>query len=276
MKDEEINKGTAQPGSEPGNKDGKDAGAAPAPKGQEGDSPTPDEDESKLPFNQHPKWKSARETEKKVQDILKANGLDSFDDLVDLLETGKTIKGKGIDVAALDEIVNDSKTLKKYQAYWKDQEERKLRESETTEERAERLERELEQRKAREAQDKKQKEVAEANAKAIREYEKEVKELLSDLPKDSKAFLGEFLGVGNPCNEIDLTDKKAIKSLVAEGKKKLETFQQATIKAYLAGKLEIPDIGPASGGGKPTLAETGPKNMKEARSMAAQLLKGSS
>jgi len=268
MADEDLNKGTAAPGSEPGKIDGKQPGAEPG-KGQPGASPTPDEhgilkdkDGKPLPWDQQPKWKSARETEKKVQGIMEANGFESFDDLVEHIQLGKTLKGKVGDVDALEKTLAKAATLEKYEKYWAEQKEKQLRETETPEERADRLERELKEVKGKQDADKKAKEAETAAQKAIKEYDAEVTTLLSELPKDQKAFLSEFLGVGNPINDIDITDKKAVKKVVADGRKKLEAFQQATIKAYLAGKLEIPDIGTSGGGAKPAPGAQENKNFK--------------
>jgi hypothetical protein len=53
----------------------------------------------------------------------------------------------------------------------------------------------------------------------------------------------EFMGVNNPFNEIDITDRKAINKMVADQKKKLESFKQSVIQDYIKGKETIPKVG---------------------------------
>jgi len=203
---------------------------------------------------------------------MEANGFEDFEVLVEHIQLGKTLKGKVGDVSALEKALERSQTLDKYEKYWEEQKERQLKETETPEQRAERLEKELKDLKSKDESSKKQRDADAAAAKAIKDYESEVSSTLSDLPKEDKAFLAEFLGVGNSCNEIDIADKKAVKKMVADARKKLEAFQQATIKAYLAGKVEVPDIGPTGGGTKPAPAAEETKNfkLKDARKMAAE------
>jgi hypothetical protein len=77
-----------------------------------------------------------------------------------------------------------------------------------------------------------------------------VKELIKamDMPKDQTGFILEFMGVGNPANDIDITDKKAIKRLVSEAAKKKDDYDQAVIAAYLKGKGQTPKVGSAQSG----------------------------
>ena len=63
------------------------------------------------------------------------------------------------------------------------------------------------------------------------------------MPKEQQAFAMEFMGVNNPFNEIDITDRKAINRMVAEQKKKLDAFKQSVIQDYIKGKETIPKVG---------------------------------
>ena len=74
---------TAKAGAEPANTGvTATAGAEPA-KDAKTDSST---EEKPAPFDKDPRWKSARTAEKKLNDLLKANGIEDPDDLVDLIE----------------------------------------------------------------------------------------------------------------------------------------------------------------------------------------------
>lgn len=238
------------------------AGAVPADKGAKADSPAGadakadsspevvvDKDGKPLPWNDQPKWKSARAAERKLNDLLKANDLTDPDDLLDLVERGKTVKGKLADLNQLDAIIERAQRLDKYEAYWKEQEELKQRQTEDPGQTIKRLEAKEKARDAAEARKRAEMEHVENTKKAISSYENEVTNLIREIevPKEQRAFVAEFFGVGNPCNDIDITDRKAIKKLVTDGIKRKEAYDQAVIKAYLDTKQNIPKINSAAG-----------------------------
>lgn len=248
MMEEPKTKETATSGSEPENKEINN-GAAPAETDVE-----LDENGKPLPFNEHPKWKSARLAEKKLQEIFKSNDLENLDDLIELVESGKAIKGKIGDVELLDEIIEKALTLEKYEVYWKEQEELKKKNDETPEQTIRRLEQEIEKRdKTLKQVEEGSKEIKEAR-EAIKFYESEVSDLvkgIETISKEQRPFLLEFFGVDNLSNEIDITDRKAIKSLVSNGTKKFEALKQQIIKDYVAGKEAMPRMSSATVGGEP-------------------------
>ena len=256
------------------------AGAEPADKGATVGLPTDEKKDAKadsspdvvvdkdgkpLPWSEQPKWKSARAAEKKLNDLLKANDLDDPDDLLDLVQRGKTVKGKLADLNQLDTLIEKSNKLDKYEAYWRDQEEKKRRETEDPDQTIARLEHALRNKSVAEQNREAQRQQSENAKQAIQSYEREVSGLVKDLevPKDQQSFVLEFFGVGNPANDVDITDRKAIKKLISDGIKKKESYDQAVIAAYLKGKEGIPKIGSAAGA---TATETKPKiYLKDAR-----------
>lgn len=252
---------TAKAGSEPEIKDTAKAGAEP-----EKDANADSSSES-LPWDKDPRWKSARTAEKKLNELLKANGLEDSDDLVELVNSGKRVKGKLTDIDQLDRILEKASTLDKYEAYWKEQEEHVKRGEETPDQTITRLTREIKKREAMEARKRQESEHVENTKKAITNYEREVQSLVSEMeiPKEQRAFMSEFLGVQNPCNDIDITDRKAVKKLVSDAVKKKEAYDQAVIKAYLDSKTNIPKVAATGGAQTDT---TKPKIMlKDARRM---------
>lgn len=243
-------------------KNTEQAGAEPANKGKEPESPTGKEAEAskeeksdsspeeKLPFDQHPKWKEARTAAKKLSDLLKANDLEDPDDLVELVQKGKAVKGKLQDLNQLDKLIERDRLLSQYEEYWSVEKEKKRREEETPEDTIARLEGKLKEKEKHERQKESEKAQAEEARRAIQSYDREVKELVSELelPKEQAEFFNQFLGVGNPFNDIDITDKKAVKKLVADAVKKKEAYDQAIIAAYLKGKKDIPHVSSTSDG----------------------------
>ncbi len=238
------------------------AGAVPA-KGQVPDPPTGDKKEADadsspevvvdkegkpLPWNEQPKWKAARAAEKKLNDLLKANDLDDPDDLVDLVKSGRAIKGKLTDLDRVDELITKAAKLDSYEAYWAEQKKRTDKESLDPNERAEKAERELEQERNAKKFEAAQKRQVEETKRAIEAYESEVTSLIKEtgVSKQQEPFILELFGVNNPSNDVDLTDRKAIKRLVADGVKRVEAFKQSVIAEYLAEKKGIVKTGQGS------------------------------
>src|SRR4030042_3499216 len=171
-------KSTALPGSEPG----KEGTQPPAPStdktAQVAGSQPGEKKEESLPWDKDPRWKSARKAEQQLQSMVKANDLESIDDLVELVETGVRIRGKQVDVDELDSLIEKAKTLDKYEAYWKDQEEHRKRGEEDPQDTIKRLD---DERKAknREEKDRIEREKQAEKAKMYAEaYDSEVKKLV--------------------------------------------------------------------------------------------------
>jgi hypothetical protein len=207
-----------------------------------------DSSDADKPWNKDPRFKEDNETfkiGKSMKALMDANNLKSFDDLTELLDSGKKVHGKQVDLDRIEEAFEDSKRLKSYEVVWKQQEEQNRRNTETPDQTIARLEKELKEKHAAD-QRKEHTQKAQSEAqKALKAYDSEVQSLVKemDIPKEQQSFVNEFFGVGNPFNEIDITDKKAIKRLVADGIKKKEAYDQAIIKAYINGKDGTPKVG---------------------------------
>lgn len=204
------------------------------------------------PWNQDPRFKEDNETfkiGKSVKALMDANKLQSVDDLNELLDSGKKVYGKKIDLDRIEEAFARSEKLEKYEKYWAQQDELNKRAQERPEDTIARLEAEL--RKKQEADEKREtsKKEQESAKQALQSYDREVQTLVKelDVPKEQQGFILEFFGVGNPFNEIDITDKKAIKKLISDGLKKKEAYDQAVIQSYIKGKTEVPKVGSTSG-----------------------------
>jgi hypothetical protein len=263
------------------------AGADPV-KGQSSDSPTetnkdanadssPEvvvgKDGKPLPWDQQPKWKAARAAEKKLNDLLKANDLEDPDDLLDLVQRGKTVKGKLADLNALDEIIGKAQKLDSYENYWAQQAEKRRKEETDPETRAKQAEEQLDHERRRQAYDAQAKKQEHATKQAIKNYEDDVLTLIKEVqfPKEQESFVAEMFGVNNPSNDVNIMDKKAIKKLVADGLKRYDALKQSIISDYLKGKTDIVKTGKGS---ESSVQDTAPKiSLKEARKMAGEQIK---
>lgn len=262
---------------------GTAAGASGAPTGQASASPAEssgnmtvppetelDENGKPLPFDQHPKWKSARQAEKKLQQIMSDNEVDSLEELTELIASGRKVTGKISDLENIDELITKAQKLDEWVDYYNRQAELAREQEETPEETADRLRRENAELKSRQRQQAEQKRLERENEMALNGYLKSVKEAVedtfTDLPKEQRAFVAEFFGVDNPFTVIDIADKKAVRKMVGDGSKKIKTFIEGVrtqaVKDYIAGKMKIPHT-TSTGEGSGPLPEK--INLKTAR-----------
>ena len=229
-------------GAEPTNKEEvKDVKAESSPENKD----VKTDSSTEQPWHKDPRFKNELGLLKAAKSLMEKNGLESVDDLVELAESGKKIKGKQVDLDRIEEIQKKAEKLDKYEAYWKDQEERKKRETEYPEQTIARLEEQLKKKEAADKHKEESLKQQEAAKQALKNYDREIQSIVKEMemPKEQQAFAMEFMGVNNPFNEIDITDRKAINRMVAEQKKKLDAFKQSVIQDYIKGKETIPKVG---------------------------------
>jgi len=203
-----------------------------------------------------------------IEEMLDDYGLDSADDLKEFISNLSDMKGR-IGDEDLDTLLENSKTLKKYQASWQQQEDAKLKDGETPEETITRLEKD---NKALHADGKKsadRQKASKAAEQALGDFSDTVNSVIKSsksLPKEYRQFTSEFLGVGNPINEVDITDKAAVRRLTKAGVAKMAAFEQAVIKRYRDGKTKIPTVTKTeTTPGTTEPKDANPKNLKEAK-----------
>lgn len=264
MPDEDKDKRTAQPGSDPG-KDTATPGAEPGKKEGASDAGTPPAGDKELPFDKHPKWQAARKAEKFLEDLMDANDLESVEDLVSLVESGKSLKTIQVTPDQLEGLIKKSQTLEKYEAYWKDQDEKKRRDLEEPSQTVARLEKQVEELKSgQKTKEEAAKKVQEAK-KLWENYDSEVTKIfdvMEDIPADARKFYTLFMGVNNPASSVDFTNKKAIKEAAQEARKTVDSIMEYAIKQFVDGKRKIPTVPPVT----PAASETPKiKNLREAR-----------
>jgi len=234
------------------------------------------ESSTEQPWHKDPRFKQDLGLLKVAKSLMEKNGLESVDDLVELVESGKKVKGKQVDLDRLDEIQKKAEKLDRYEEFWRDQEEQKRRATEEPEQTISRLEEQLKKKEAAEKHKEERRRQQEAAKQALQSYDREVQSLIKEMeiPKEQQNFISEFFGVGNPFNDIDITDRKAIKKLVADGIKKKEAYDQAIIQAYIKGKEGIPKVA-ATQAAAPT--QDAPKVMlKDARRIFAETIRKAS
>jgi hypothetical protein len=207
-----------------------------------------------------------------VEEILDEFGLDSPADLKEFMGTLNEMRGK-IGDHDLDTLLENTKKLNQYQAEWQRQSEEKQKEKETPEETIARLEKEKNQAlKQNKTQADKRKAAKSAEA-ALDDFTDTVNTVIDgakDLPKAYRPMLRKFMGIDNPINEVDITDKAALRRLTKSGIKEMTAFAQQVIKDYRAGKTKIPNVDPIVPAGDTDAKGKEPKNLKEAKAIMMQ------
>jgi hypothetical protein len=264
MERDDKTKGTAQPGSEPGTKPDDKGGATPQPAAGDKDKP---------PFDQDPRWKSAREAEKNLQSLQTALGVESVEELLELADLGSKLRDEGIDDKKIKGALEAQKEYDRVKAYWAEQEEKNRQQTETPDERERRLDEKERRIKDKEHEDKRRREHLEEGEKVAKSYDSEVTRLVSidtSIPENERNFYAFFLGVNNPSSSINISSKEAIKGAYAEAIKVLKDFKDVILENAAKGKGAIPRVpGSAIPGDLPPPKI---KNLAEARKTMTERL----
>lgn len=275
----EEKKDSVTTGSQPENKEAKDDKVDSS---TTTDAKTEKSSDSDQPWHSDPRFKADLKLLKIAKSLVEENGLEDVDELKELVLSGKKVHGKPVDLDKLDEIVEKANKLDQWRKYAENQEELKKRGMETPEQTIARLQVERDNERNARTQ-KEQAEFEALNAKkAVAFYEGEIRAQLEDietLSADERSFLAFSLGVGNECNDINITDRRAIKKITTDGMKKynqlVKSIKEQAIKEYLAGKASIPSV-PSTDGSAATTKIEPPKGLKGMRNALHEAFKGGS
>lgn len=236
-------------------------------------------DTEKRPWHEDPRFKKDLSLLTAARNLMELNDLDSIEDLVEFVDKGKAVKGKNVDVSKLDEILEKAARLEKYEAYWEQQKKNQLRE-EDPDNYTKKLEEEIKELKNRDKAKAEAERAAYEAKKSVEFYERTVSELIEDsedIPKEQHKFISLVMGISNPSNDIDITDRRAIKKSYNEILKSVKEFSDAMKQKgadeYRKGKLEIPKVAPTT----PAAPVTEKRhNLKTAREALHQIFGGKS
>ena len=265
-----------QSGSQPENTEVKDE--------KVDSSTTPDDkgekpSDSDQPWHKDPRFKQDLKLLKIAKSLVEANGLEDVEELADLVASGKKVFGKQVDLDKLDEIAQKAEILDRYQKHWAQQEELRKRGMETPEQTIARLQAEREDLSNRYSAKEKAEQDAKEAKKAIAFYEGEVKAQINsieDLSQEAKDFLAYTLGIGNECNDINITDKREIRRITQQSVKKMNNLVKAikdqAIKEYREGKASIPNVPSTDGTAATSKTEPTLKNARERKNAFLEYL----
>lgn len=202
------------------------------------------------PYDQDPKWKSARAAEKSLTEILKAHDLDGVEDLAEMIKSGQSLQDI-LGTRDADQLTQDlqyAETHRKNLAFWKAKELEKADQELDPDDRAEKYKKELADFKSQQADKELKSEEGESNKIDLANYIDRVEKIVDDQGFDNGAadIAKLLLGVDNPFNTVDISDMKAVRSMADSSVKKLGDFikvvQQAAVDKYASGKSEFTPI----------------------------------
>jgi len=211
------------------------------------------ETEKPLPYDQDPKWLSARAAEKRQGEILEKHGFEEADDLEAALDRGMTIT-EALGDRDAKKLLQDFTELKewkdKVENYWAEQERTKAEEDLDPDELAAKYKQELADLKKAESDKFTEKQRLETAKSEIAAFNETITSAVEKQGfEEGAAEIAKLLmGVDNPFNTVDISDKKAVKAMAVNGAKKLSDFiatiKQSAIDEYSAGKSEFAPMSP--------------------------------
>lgn len=197
------------------------------------------------PYDQDPKWKSARAAERRVNEILEAHGYDDIDSLVTDLESGHSLKAL-LGNRDAKELVAEYDEFQRVKEYWAEQRAAKQEAEETPEETAERYKREKQELEDRYNREKADREAQKENQRLLNSFDDGIRtyaKSLDDVHQDDRQFLIEFLGVDNEMTTVSVSDQAAIKRTREAARKRFTNFvksvEQRAIDNYVKGQSDI-------------------------------------
>ena len=211
---------------------------------------------------------------KALTDLLEDHGFDSIEDATKALSSGKDLKDQLGD-ADLKTVLEDAKTKASWEDYWAAEDLKKKEEGEEPDDKVTRLEKRITDFETKEHDKEVRRDGLQKSQETLEGFNTEIKTLVEKneaIPEEYRPFAGEFLGVDNPANEVEITNMPEVRKMAKEGIKKIQAFEQAVIKRYREGKLKVPDITPTEPIDTEAIKEHKPKNLAESKKMAMEIL----
>lgn len=203
-------------------------------------------DEEELPFDQHPKWQSARAVEKKVEEILKNGNYADTEAVFKALANSEDLR-KQVGDRDMAKLVEGAENWDKYQTWEREQKVERIfkeRDEEDAEDKAVRYEQELRNLLSDKEQEDKLQLKKQQNMQLETNYNSNINNIIdssentSEIGKDllRKVFThGGLLTYG-------MDDEEAYKNSVMQVAKLLDEVGTDYVNRYRQGKLDVPTM----------------------------------
>ena len=221
------------------------------------------------PYDKDPKWLKARAAEKALQDLKDEFGLASEDEVRSLLAKGKSLHEK-LGTRDADQLLKDADDLAKANKEKAKADEVQRRSGETPEQTITRLERNQQVLTKQLEENRRAQEDYAESERAITQYSQDITSVIDSLdepvPETHRGMLATLLGVDNPMNEFDITDRasvrKAARGMVSKFNEFVKTVEQGAIDRYAAGKSKLTVTQPGGGHDATTTTKTTAESLK--------------
>ena len=211
---------------------------------------------------------------KALAGLLEDHGFDSIEDATKALSSGKDLKDQ-LGETELKDILEKANKLDSYEQYWAAEDLKKQEEGEEPDDKVTRLEKRITDFETKEHDKEVRRDGLQKSQETLEGFNTEIKTLVEKneaIPEEYRPFAGEFLGVDNPANEVEITNMPEVRKMAKEGIKKIQAFEQAVIKRYREGKLKVPDMTPTEPIDAEGIKEHKPKNIAESKKMMKEIL----
>jgi hypothetical protein len=225
--------------------------------------------EKPLPYDKDPKWLKARAAEKTLQDLKDEFGLSSDDEVRAFLAKGKSLHEK-LGTRDADQLLKDADDAAKARAEKAKADEAQKRSGETPEQTIARLERNQQVLQRQIEENRRAQEDYAESERAIAQYTQDINSVIDSLDEPvaetHRGMLATLLGVDNPMNEFDITDRasvrKAAKGVVGKFNEFVKTVKQEAIDEYAKGKSKLTVTQPGGGHDATTTTKTAGEDLK--------------
>lgn len=219
-----------------------------------------DGDGKPLPFDQNPKWKSARAAEKSMQEMMDEFGFLDVAEMKDALASGKSL-AETLQDHDVETLLNNTQAYNELQKRLEEEGDDPDDGDPNNQEPDGKLAKVLkENQQLRETLDqiKQAREEAEADEEAFANYSSDVDKIIElsidDIPltETEQTLFKSVMGINNPSTEVNIDDRQAVRSMVKNAVKQfhttLEAIKQQTIDDIAAGKRQMQVTDPKKSG----------------------------
>lgn len=226
------------------------------------------------PAQDSPEFKKAQESAAQLEKLLKDNDCEDVQELLELISTGKQVRGLGVryvdDIKAMQA---KARKLDRWEAHYREQEEKARRKNESPEETIARLERERQKERERLAKLEQSLEEGDQAKQVLENFNKTIGSFVDsqeDIADDLKGFVKKYMGLGHEFAELDITNKKEVNRMAQKLLKEFKDIEAKIIKNYLKTKETSSKVPTTSGLGTPTETKRDGKFKLREAHLAAQ------
>jgi hypothetical protein len=214
-------------------------------------------------FDKHPDWRSLKDSQNELSEILEDNGYASLSELVSDLKAGMSVTELlgTADANKVQALLDKSSKWDAAEEFWAEEEARKKEKGESDEDTIARLKNEKRELLNAQKTDKQKREEQAVKQGHLDRYDADVSSLVdeTDLADAEKSILKLHLGVSNPMDDIDIADRKAVRATAREQISQFSEFvkgiRQAAIDEYSKGKSDLTPTPQPAGDQTPSVQE---------------------